>query len=58
MRKLKGQIQMLNTQLYQAQQQNKLYEEKLQKVYGTWYGRIALRCYKALKKIKHLLVRS
>ena len=57
LRKLKGQIQMLNTQLYQAQQQNKLYEEKLQKVYGTWYGRIALWCYKALKKIKHLLVR-
>ena len=57
LRKLKSQLQVLNAQLNQAQQQNRIYEEKLQKVYGTWYGRIVLRCYKVLKKIKHLLVR-
>ena len=57
LRKLKSQLQTLNAQLNQTQQQNRIYEEKLQKVYGTWYGRIVLRCYRVLKRIKHLLVR-
>ena len=55
---LRRQLQQMNSQLQLAKQQNAAYLEKLNKVYGTWYGRIALRAYKALKKLKHFLIRK
>lgn len=55
---LRRQLQQLNGQLLFARQQNAEYTEKLNKVYGTWYGRIALRTYKALKKLKHFILRK
>jgi len=55
---LRRQIQQLNSQLQLAKQQNAEYLEKLNKVYGTWYGKIALRVYKALRKLKHAIIRK
>lgn len=54
----KQQLLLLNTKLQQAQRQNKLYEEKLYKIYGTWYGKIALKAYKFLKKVKNLIIKK
>lgn len=55
---VKQQILQMSSQLQQIRQQNKIYEEKLNKVYGTWYGRIVLKCYKILRKIKHLVIKK
>jgi len=54
----KRQILTLNNQLYQANEKIRIYEEKLNKVYNTWYGKIVLKCYKVLRKVKHLMVRK
>ena len=54
----KQQLLALNGQLQQALRKNKQYEDKLYKVYGTWYGKIALRLYNALKKVKRVLIRN
>ena len=54
----KQQILALNGQLQQALRKNKQYEDKLYKIYGTWYGKIALRLYKVLKKVKHMLIKN
>ncbi len=53
----KRQVQMLNAQLQQALEQKKEYEDKLGKIYGTWYGKLVLKVYHALKKIKHMFYR-
>lgn len=55
---VKRQLQQMNMKLQMANAKNQEYESKLNKVYGTWYGRIALKFYKALKKIKRTLCRS
>ena len=52
---LKRQLQQVNAKLQLANVKNKEYEIKLNKVYGTWYGRIALKIYKVLKKVKGVL---
>ena len=57
LKEVKQQLQLLNARYQQIYRQNKLYEEKLNKIYCTWYGKIALKAYKLLKKIKHLIMR-
>lgn len=51
---VKRQLQQMNTKLQLLNIKNKEYEVKLNKIYGTWYGRIALKVYKALKKVKRI----
>ncbi len=58
LRSVRQQLLTMNTQLQQANKKNQMYEEKLNKVYNTWYGKIVLKAYKLLKKIKHVLVRK
>jgi len=58
LRTVRRQLQQLSAQLAAEKQKNREAWEKLQKVYGTWYGRIALRVYKALKAIKHFVFRD
>lgn len=55
---IRQQLLQMNGQLQQARQQVRAYREKLDKIYGTWYGRIALKCYKVLQKIKHKIFRK
>lgn len=52
---VKRQLQQMNTKLQLLNIKNKEYEVKLNKIYGTWYGCIALKVYKALKKVKRML---
>lgn len=51
---VKRQLQQMNTKLQLLNIENKEYETKLNKIYGTWYGRIALKVYKVLKKVKRI----
>lgn len=48
----KKQMLQLNAKLQMANAKNREYEEKLSKIYNTWYGRAALKIYKGLRKIK------
>ena len=52
---VKQQMQQLSSKLQVANAKNREYELKLNKVYGTWYGRMALKAYKALKRIKRII---
>ena len=49
---VKRQFQQMNAKLQLLNIKNKEYETKLNKIYGTWYGRMALKVYKVLKKVK------
>ena len=49
---VKRQFQQMNAKLQLLKIKNKEYETKLNKIYGTWYGRMALKVYKVLKKVK------
>ena len=57
LKEVKQQLQILNSRYQQVCRKNKQYEEKLSKIYGTWYGKIALKAYKVLKRVKHLIMR-
>lgn len=57
LKEVKQQLQLSNARYQQIYRQNKLYEEKLNKIYCTWYGKVALKVYKVLKKVKHLIMR-
>lgn len=57
LREVKQQLQLLNSRYQQVCSKNRQYEEKLNKIYGTWYGKIALKAYKVLKRVKHLIMR-
>ena len=57
LKEVKQQLQLLNSRYQQVCRKNKQYEEKLNKIYGTWYGKIALKAYKVLKRVKHLIMR-
>lgn len=52
---VKQQMQQLSSKLQVANAKNREYELKLNKVYGTWYGRMALKAYKVLKRIKRII---
>lgn len=48
----KRQMLQLNAKLQILNAKNREYEAKLSKIYNTWYGRVALKIYKGLRKIK------
>lgn len=52
---VKQQMQQLSSKLQVANAKNREYELKLNKIYGTWYGRMVLKAYKALKRIKRII---
>lgn len=51
---VKRQMQQMNAKLQLLHIKNKEYETKLNKIYGTWYGRMALKVYKVLRKVKRI----
>lgn len=54
---LKANLNKLQAQNRSLRTQNEEQSQKLSKVYNTWYGRIALRAYKVLKKTKSAITR-
>ena len=57
MQKAKRTIQKQQTEIQLLRAENESYKQKLSVIYNTWYGKIAMKCYNLLKKIKRKLVK-
>jgi len=55
MQKAKGTIQKQQVEIRFLREENESYKQRLSVIYNTWYGKIAIRCYNFLKKIKRKL---
>lgn len=52
LRSMERNIMRLNSQVAVLQKENSAYQWKLNRIIGTWYGRIALKCYRMLRRLK------
>lgn len=57
MEKAKRTIQKQQTEIQILRAENESYKQKLSVIYNTWYGKIAMKCYNFLKKIKRKLAK-
>ena len=57
MQKAKKTIQKQQTEIQILCAENESYKQKLSVIYDTWYGKIAMKCYKFLKKVKRKLLK-
>lgn len=55
MEKAKRTIQKQQTEIQLLRAENESYKQKLSVIYNTWYGKIAMKCYNFLKKVKRKL---
>ena len=57
MQKAKKTIQKQQTEIQILRAENESYKQKLNVIYNTWYGKIAMKCYNFLKKVKRKLAK-
>ena len=57
MEKAKRTIQKQQTEIQILHAENESYKQKLSVIYNTWYGKIAMKCYNFLKKVKRKLAK-
>lgn len=57
MQKAKRTIQKQQTEIQLLHAENESYKQKLSVIYNTWYGKLAMKCYNFLKKIKRRLTK-
>lgn len=57
MEKAKRTIQKQQTEIQLLHAENESYKQKLSVIYNTWYGKLAMKCYNFLKKVKRRLTK-
>ncbi len=57
MQKAKRTIQKQQTEIQLLHAENESYKQKLSVIYNTWYGKLAMKCYNFLKKLKRRLTK-